>query len=136
MDLKWNSKRIVLGVVYRSPSGDNKECRNTIDGFIEYCRCTNLDDFILCGDFSIDLLNYDNNYVSLQFLNSIQSHSLFSTITKPIRVTDGTVTLIDNVFVMNPIGLVICDISDHFSIFYIKNIYLQAVKTIVLTKIK
>ena len=124
LNLKRDNKRIVSGIVYRPPSGDYKECINTIEGIIEYCKYPNLDNFILCGDFNIDLLNYENNYISLQFLNSIQSNSLLPTITKPTRVTDDTATLIDNIFVMNPInvsfGIVICDISDHFPIFYNK----------------
>ena len=52
------------------------KCINTIEAFIEHFRHPNLDDFILCGDFNIDLLNYESNYISLQFLNSIQSNSL------------------------------------------------------------
>ena len=54
------------------------------------------------------------------------SHSLFPCITKPTRVTAKTASLIDNIFSNDIVdnqsaiaGILYCDISDHFPIFYI-----------------
>ena len=58
------------------------------------------DEIILCVDFNLDILNYDNNENTLKLLNSLTSHSLVPIITKPSRITNQTVTLIDNIIFM------------------------------------
>ena len=82
------------------------------------------DEIILCGDFNLDILNYDNNENTLNLLNSLKSQSLIPIITKPFRITNQTATLIDNPFINQPNGFVsgilISDISDHLPLFILK----------------
>ena len=51
----------------------------------------------------------------------MHSHFLFSTISKPTRVAKTSATLIDNIFIKNPLstfsGILYCDFSDHFPVF-------------------
>ena len=81
-------------------------------------------EIILCGDFNLNILNYDNNENTLNLLNSLTSQSLTIIITKPSRITNQTVTLIDNIFINQPNGFVsgilISDISDHLPLFILK----------------
>ena len=50
------------------------------------------DEIILCGDLTLDILNYDNNENTLNILNSLTSQSLIPIITKPSRITNQTAT--------------------------------------------
>ena len=122
VNLRRNNENIVLGVVYRPPSGNYREFINVTEEFIDQCANPYLEEFILCGDFNINLLNYENNRVSQSFLTSIQSYTLLPTITKPTRIADYTATLIDNIFTMSSIdfGILSSDMSDHFPIFLIR----------------
>ena len=52
-------------------------------------------EIILCGDFNLDILNYDNNENTLKLLNSLTSQSLIPIITKPSRINNQTATVID-----------------------------------------
>ena len=52
----------------------------------------------LMGDFNINLLHYDKNNDTNNFLNLVYSASLIPHIVKPTRITTKTKTLIDNIF--------------------------------------
>ena len=56
----------------------------------------------LCGDFNLDLLNYDNNENISNLLNTLMSQSLIPIITKPYEISDQTATLIENIFINQP----------------------------------
>ena len=49
----------------------------------------------LFGDFNINLLNYDTNPPSNEFLDSLSSHYLLPHIVQPSRVATNSKTLID-----------------------------------------
>ena len=50
------------------------------------------------GDFNIDLLQYDINPISNDFINTMTAHSFLPCILYPIRVTDHSETVIGNIF--------------------------------------
>ena len=76
------------------------------------------------GDFKTNLLNYESNRETADFLNNMYSNSLVPYITLPTRITPRSKTLIDNIF-FNEIneaaisGNLITDISDHHAQFLI-----------------
>ena len=76
----------------------------------------------LCGDLNIDLLKYNDNTPTKNFVDMMFSLGLYQLIDKPTRITDHSATLIDNIFTneldskINS-GLLISDISDHLPIF-------------------
>ena len=78
-------------------------------------------DHIIAGDFNIDLLRTQYNNNTKLFLNIMYSNYYFPVILRPTRITNNSCTLIDNIFINNPLitnsGLIICDISDHLPIF-------------------
>ena len=69
------------------------------------------DEIILCGDFNLDILNYDNNENTLNIPNSLMSLSLIPKITKPSQITDKTATLTDNIFMINQTGSILVFLS-------------------------
>ena len=50
------------------------------------------------GDFNINLLNYDQDTSTNEFLDSLSSHLFLPHILQPTRVGSNSKTLIDNVF--------------------------------------
>ena len=72
----------------------------------------------LLGDFNINLLNYDINPPTNEFLDSLSSDYFLPHILQPTRVTTNSKTLTDNIFsnmaVSNIIsGNLTASISDH-----------------------
>ena len=73
----------------------------------------------IIGDFNIDLLKYDNNAPSNEFINMMFSFNFQPTILHPTRITDSSSTIIDNIYVNNATesnifaGNILSQISDH-----------------------
>ena len=78
----------------------------------------------ICGDFNIDLLNYDVNNSTKNYVDQMFSMSLFPLINQPTRITNQCHSILDNIYT-NSInediisGVIIAYISDHFPIFSI-----------------
>ena len=51
----------------------------------------------ICGDFNINLLKYDEDIVVQEFYNLMTSNGFIPQITPPTRITDYSMTLIDNI---------------------------------------
>ena len=74
------------------------------------------------GDFNIDLLKYDTEKDSADFLDSMYASFLLPYISTPSRVTPRSKTLIDNIFSNNIedgsiSGNIVTTISDHYAQF-------------------
>ena len=74
------------------------------------------------GDFNLDLLRYNDNIPTQEFIDRLFSYSFYPLISNPTRITSNTTTLIDNIFtnqlfdnVFN--GIVLNDLSDDLPIF-------------------
>ena len=79
------------------------------------------------GDFNINLLNYESHSNTNELINSMVSHHLFPHILQPTRVTDQSVTIIDNSFTNATeydtiSGNILNRLTDHFSQFLMKKI--------------
>ena len=79
------------------------------------------------GDFSINLLNFEDCQLTEEFINTIVSYDFLPNILQPTRITDHTATLIDNIFFnSNELfsisgNLLFCDLKDHLPIFLFLN---------------
>ena len=76
-------------------------------------------DFVLMGDFNIDLLNYPSDNKVAEFLDKMYCSSLLPLITHPTRIRKTSQTLIDNIFSTiisdeSKTGNITTVISDHF----------------------
>ena len=52
----------------------------------------------IAGDFNIDLLKYDTNIKYKDFYNLMTASGFLPQITQPTRITETTMTIIDNIY--------------------------------------
>ena len=55
-------------------------------------------EIVLLGDFNIDLLKYEKDHDTVNFLDQMYSAPLVPHITSPTQITSHSRTLIDNIF--------------------------------------
>ena len=77
---------------------------------------------LVLGDINGNLLKYNENKQTSDYLDMLLSLGFMPIITKPTRITDHTATLIDHIYTNTPeklikSGLCLADISDHLPIF-------------------
>ena len=70
------------------------------------------------GDFNVNLINYNKNRGTYEFLEQLLNHNFTLQIKLPTRIIEKTATLIDNIFVNGRAqkynsGNIITSISDH-----------------------
>lgn len=114
-------KKSLLLCIYRPPSGNIHMFMNTLTDILSQADEQNFQAIYIFGDVNIDLLKYSDTCVT-EFCNLLYSFSLFPMTTKPTRITDTTMSLIDQIWttqVENNVGnyIVLTDISDHYPIF-------------------
>ena len=118
-----NQKALIISV-YRPPKTDIKLFIDKLAETINKAQKSYIE-IIITGDFNINLMNYDSDNNVSEFLNTLASRSVTPVISKATRVSDSSATIIDNIFVSNPVnftsGVLVTDISDHFPIFIVKH---------------
>ena len=133
--INTNNKNIVVGCVYHHPSMDaNQFSEHYLSILNEKLLLEKNKEIILMGDFNINLLRYNEDHNSTDFLDQIYSCSLIPRITSPTRVTPRSKTLIDNIFstdTANEViaGNILTTLSDHlaqFLLFPIKRTKLES----------
>ena len=82
-------------------------------------------DIMIMGDFNINLINYNDDKNTGNFLDTMFSQSFLPYITTPTRITRNTKTLIDNIYYNKPLNNIISGnlssiISDHLIQFLIE----------------
>ena len=89
----------------------------------------------ICGDFNVNLFNYDNHNYSEHFSDSLITSGLILFIDKLTNITSSySNQLIDNVYINNIChtaisGLLINGITDHLTIFIIYSYHFQGDET-------
>ena len=121
---KSKEKNIVIGCIYKHPKLSIEEFNNQfLSSFLEKISFENKGMYLL-GDFNINILNYESDRHTAQFLDDMYSNCFIPYITLPTRITPRSKTLIDNIFYNNfddsiISGNIITDISDHLTQFLI-----------------
>ena len=120
-------KNIMVSCIYNQPASDT----NTLIQTIEELYRNNRKDVYLCGDFNVNLFDYQGQEAIRDFTDTIFSLGLFPLIDKPTRITVQSATLIDNIFsnvlnVSHECGLLLADISDHLPVFCVSNYKLHS----------
>ena len=119
-----HSKPIVIGSIYRPNTYPKDDINIFIKTLLDIVNILNDEKktFILLGDFNIDLLKFETDNKTNDFIHDIIASGLIPHITKPTRVTPKSATLIDNIY-SNIIagtqdsGVILSEISDHFGVF-------------------
>ncbi len=126
--ISTKTKNIIIGSIYRPPTGDFEIFENKLSEILSKIDKTNKTIY-LTGDFNIDLLKSDVCEYSNRFCEQLFTSSFFPLINRPTRITQHTATLIDNIFTneldqmessLN--GLIFSDISDHLPIFHLASL--------------
>ena len=93
-----NSPNIIAGSIYKHPSLSTEEFNsNFLEPFLIKASKENKQ-ILLLGDFNINLLHSSSDRNTLSFLNNLGSHLIIPNIFLPTRITDHSMTLIDNIF--------------------------------------
>ena len=115
-----NGTQIILGSLYRSRNTDENALINHLGKTINKIKSRNNKmELIMQMDHNLDLLKCDIHWPTEQFLDLLVDNEQWPTITRPPRITQGSVTLIDNIFISSKLhqnfdSMVILDnISDH-----------------------
>ena len=113
-------KNIIIGVIYRPPNGNLQSFVHSFNEVIDKVGSENKLCYLM-GDFNINLLNYQSNNLTGEFIDIMYSNLLCPLINGPTRITSHTATLIDNILTNNidsdiVNGLFFSDISDHLPI--------------------
>lgn len=91
-----HEKNIIVGVVYWPPHSVIKDFNESLLCSLERVNNENKPCYIL-GDFNLNLLNYDTDTLTGDFLNVLYSSYFFPLIHKATRVKEKSATLIDNI---------------------------------------
>ena len=119
-----NHKNVITGIIYRpntQPLADVDFFISRITEVIQSLNNSN-SQFIIMGDFNIDMLKYGSHAKTTDFVDTIISEGTLPLITKPTRITEHSATLIDHIHT-NIVGkhissgIVLTDISDHLGTF-------------------
>ena len=114
-------KNIVIGCVYRHPKGNRDLFHSILKKQLEQLN-TKGHEVLVLGDLNENLLKYNEDKQTSEYLDMLLSLGFMPIITKPTRITDHTATLIDHIYTNTPeklikSGLCLADISDHLPVF-------------------
>ena len=106
---------------YRAPNTDLSMLCEFLTNILRNVRKNTV---YMCGDFKVDLLQFDKHGGTNDFIDQIYTLELHPLITRPTRITSHSKTLIDNIFTSDlssqiHSGLIINDMSDHLPIYQI-----------------
>ena len=115
--------KFTLGVVYRHPH------TQTADQFLEdFSKCLDFQNkdseyYHILGDFNITLEIEKNITLLMRYLNMLISYGAFPLITKPTRISENSLSIIDHIIsndIKHPIlpGIFeTCNVRDHYPMF-------------------
>ena len=89
---------MIIGCVYRHPKHEvNNFADHHITPLLDKLPNTNRD-IVIWGDFNINLINYNDENHTGNFLDTMFSQSFLPYIITPTRIPRNTKTLIDSIF--------------------------------------
>ena len=94
-----STPNIIIGVLYRHPSGKAEKFFLKLESILKKLK-KEKKKTIICGDFNLDLLNFDRDKNINQFLCMMLEHGFHPCITEPTRITNANKpSLVDNIFI-------------------------------------
>ena len=122
LEVKYQNlnRKIIIGCIYRPPSYSSKNFFDCMPFALDKLEQENKF-IVLAGDFNFNTLNLNEND-SLSFSNLLSSYGFIPTISVPMRVSQSSSTLLDNIYINNTnlfisSGVIIEDLSDHYPVF-------------------
>ena len=121
--LQEHKPSVIVGCihVYRHPSSNIDNFISQLENLVSPLNQSKHQVFIL-GDMNIDFLRVDTHSKTEDYLDMLYSSNLLPVITKPIKITSHTATLLDHIYTNASTdqvipGIVTRDISDHLPTF-------------------
>ena len=120
LELKCNIDNVLIGLLYRPPSTNEKLFLTSYNKLIKTVNKFN-GNTILGMDHNLDLLKLDKHKTKGEFLDRNLDNNLLPCITRPTRITKSSATLIDNIFINLKLhedcrtSIITIDLSDHLS---------------------
>ena len=90
-------KNILICCAYRHPNSEKRKFIEYMDSTLTKLEKTSKIISVM-GDFNINLLEYESDSETNDFINTMVSHYLLPYILHPTRVTDQIGTIIDDIF--------------------------------------
>ena len=135
IEIKHQSKKnLIVGCIYRHHSPITEFISTFLDDTLITIGKEKNKICTLLGDFNVDLLKADVDIHTTNFVDLLYSNGFRPLILQPSRVTSGSATLIDNIYI-NDLeassygGNITSSISDHFPQFCTLNIFEKVSKT-------
>ena len=129
VEAEVGDKKVIIGSVYRHPGTNLKNFKNCLDKTLHKIDNVTCNSFV-CGDFNVDGMKMNTDSKISEFYECLMTLNFIPTIILPTRITDTTMTLIDNIFMkfdrrnvndMVVSGNIYSDISDHLPNFVMVN---------------
>ena len=125
LDLR-NSKKCIVGVIYRYPKQKLSEFCNSFESTIEKLNSRKLM-YYIGGDFKADLLKSNSDTNIKDFMNLTYCFGCIPLITLPTRITTTSSTLLDHIYTNNRVGehksfILVEDVSDHLPVMMCSNL--------------
>ena len=89
---------ITIGCIYRHPTMNLNEFNDNHLNILLQKISKEKKNVLLLGDFNVDLLKYDKQAGTNEFIDSLSSYMYLPYILHPTRVTSHSQTIIDNIF--------------------------------------
>ena len=114
------TKKMFICCIYRAPNNPPDNYLTELNNVI--AKLPNNSEFILLGDFNVDLSNNSRSSPKQLLNNFSRKLHLDQLITKPTRITETSQTIIDLIFVNNSqriirSDVISCSLSDHSLVF-------------------
>ena len=113
---------------YRHPNQSITEFNIALDKTLTLIASQNIP-CIFAGDLNIDLLKYETNNDTTQFVNNLLARNFLPTILMPTRITNHSATIIDHIYYYEgkhnkcDFGIksdnLLADITDHLANFFV-----------------
>jgi hypothetical protein len=85
-----NNDKLLLGLIYKSPSDNSRECADNVCDLINEASNAGYSHILLMGDFNLPVINWDTwsckgdvNRTEHKLLETLQNNFLFQHISKP-----------------------------------------------------
>ena len=117
---KCTGKTIILVNTYRSPSRKPTKFVEILDNTLCRLQRYHNKQILLVGDYNIDLMKFETDAIGQSLIETTESKGFVQVISKPTRITDYSMTLIDHVYsnMINKIvstSVITTDMSDHLA---------------------
>jgi hypothetical protein len=109
MEFDINSRKLILGGIYRPPDSNNQHWF-LLEQSIDQAFSERSDNILIAGDFNINFLNSYSNKLS----NLIASYNVEQLITTPTHFTESSCSLLDLMFVKNTNHILTSFVADTF----------------------